>query len=390
MRTILPRCEVRYGLKDLWIALTDFHSGPLRDHASWLPGFEDRFSVFPTWRGREALAIILKALGLRVHANIGVPLFACSVVAKTILACGMRPVFIDADPETFGLSMDDLKKKASLLDAVVLVHLCGYPADYDRVAELLGEKPIIEDCAHALGSFYKGRPLGSLGRVSFFSFGFFKPFGIGGGGCAVTGDLKLSEKLDDLLRATREKIGLAHAARAFCFATTFRRPIYSLLQSFRPDPGKSVTEAEYEGTLKLSSALRMRGTDWKVVVNRMGESTTRLSRVSDYWTELRQHIPKDCFLPPEPDCGEWNHFILALRADSPEGCRKIVATFLSRGISAAPLYPARAIALKGCGYQGDCPRAERLSHTLMMLPSHSGLRHSDKKRVLEALDLVQG
>jgi len=127
------------------------------------------------------------------------------VVWQTIVAAGMQPVFLDTDPLTLGLSLEDLRKKRNRLDCVILIHTVGYPADFDAVAEIMEGKPVLEDCAHALGSTYRGRPLGSLGDGSFFTFLFSKSLRAGGGGCAITRNRALGERVEKLLREGPEE-----------------------------------------------------------------------------------------------------------------------------------------------------------------------------------------
>src|SRR5258708_9134559 len=112
----------------------------------------------------------------------------------------MEPVFLDSDPVTFGLSLPNLRKNIDRIDSLILIHTFGYPADFGGVAAIMRHKPVLEDCAHALGSTYRGCPLGSLGDGSFFTFLFSKPVNAGGGGCAVTRRRALGEEVEKLLR----------------------------------------------------------------------------------------------------------------------------------------------------------------------------------------------
>ncbi|HEY7484268.1 MAG TPA: DegT/DnrJ/EryC1/StrS family aminotransferase [Streptosporangiaceae bacterium] len=114
-----------------------------------------------------------------------------------ILANGLSIRWVDVDPETLNVDLDDLARKITpATRAIVVVHWAGYPVDLDRLREIVddaesahGRRPmIIEDCAHAWGATYQGMPLGNHGNFSVFSFGPSKILTCGAGGLIVVPD----------------------------------------------------------------------------------------------------------------------------------------------------------------------------------------------------------
>lgn len=102
----------------------------------------------------------------------------CTATNWPILANGMKIKWVDIDPETLNMDLDDLARKISpKTKAIMIVHWGGYPNDLDRLREiqlkakeLYGFKPvIIEDCAHAMGSKYKNKLIGTHGNICTFS-----------------------------------------------------------------------------------------------------------------------------------------------------------------------------------------------------------------------------
>ena len=96
-----------------------------------------------------------------------------------VLANGLRLRWVDVDPGSFNIDLDDLPRKISPATvAISLVHWAGYPVDLDRLSQILdgaaaahGYRPlVIEDCAHAWGTTLRGRRLGNHGNVGIFSF----------------------------------------------------------------------------------------------------------------------------------------------------------------------------------------------------------------------------
>ena len=103
----------------------------------------------------------------------------CTATNWPVLANGMRIKWVDVDPNNLNMDLDDLERKLSPTTKIIyIVHWGGYPIDLDRLKKiqdkcytLYGFRPaIIEDCAHAFGSSYKGKPIGSHGNFATFSF----------------------------------------------------------------------------------------------------------------------------------------------------------------------------------------------------------------------------
>lgn len=122
--------------------------------------------------------------------------FAAS--ANCVLYCGGKPVFADVDPETYNIDPEDIKRKITdKTRAIIPVHLAGQPCDMDAIHKIAEEHHliVIEDGAHALGSEYKGKKIGSLSDMTTFSFHPVKPITTGEGGMIVTDKEELYRRL---------------------------------------------------------------------------------------------------------------------------------------------------------------------------------------------------
>jgi perosamine synthetase len=151
--------------------------------------------------GRMAFYYILKAMNLPAGGEIVMPALTFWVIPEIARVAGLIPVFADVDPFTFNMTPEALEHAITPRTvAVVPTHLWGLPCDMDEIA-LIAQRHhirVIEDCAHALGATYRGRPAGTLGDAAFFSFQMIKPLNTYGGGMAVTGDRVLSERIATL------------------------------------------------------------------------------------------------------------------------------------------------------------------------------------------------
>jgi len=120
---------------------------------------------------------------------------------NTIVLAGGKPVLIDIDPNTLNMDMNLLEAAITPNTRVIMpVHFAGLPVDLDplyALAEQYGLR-VLEDAAHAMGTEYKGKRIGSFGDTQVFSFHPTKNMTTGEGGCVVTRDTQLAEQISRL------------------------------------------------------------------------------------------------------------------------------------------------------------------------------------------------
>src|ERR1700730_1548061 len=154
--------------------------------------------------GRRAFYYILKALDLPAGSEIIVPSLTFWVVPELARAAGLTVVFADVHPATFNLDADSVERLITeKTRAVVPTHLYGLPCDMDRILDIAARHNLIvlEDCAHALGATYRGKPVGTFGAGALFSFQTLKPLNCYGGGLALVNDAALAAKVRALVEA---------------------------------------------------------------------------------------------------------------------------------------------------------------------------------------------
>jgi dTDP-4-amino-4,6-dideoxygalactose transaminase len=135
--------------------------------------------------GTDALHLAYLLAGIKAGDEVLVPLFTCTATNIPLLYIGARPVFVDVDPRTLNISVEDLKRKISgRSKAIVCVHYGGLPCDMDEIHELARAYgiPVIEDAAHALGAMYAGKPVGTQSQYTMYSFQAIKHLTTGDGG----------------------------------------------------------------------------------------------------------------------------------------------------------------------------------------------------------------
>lgn len=155
-----------------------------------------RYSIAAS-SGTTALHLALLALNIKEHDEVIIPSYTCSALMNAVNYVRAVPILADIDTESFNLTSDALKKKISKrTKAIIITHTFGFPADIVGISKF--GIPIIEDCAHSIGSLYKGRNTGSQGTISIFSFYATKMLAAGEGGMICTDDSKIAETIHDL------------------------------------------------------------------------------------------------------------------------------------------------------------------------------------------------
>jgi len=156
--------------------------------------FENAFAEFCSTRhcvglsnGTAALQMALKLLGIGKGDEVIVPAMTFVSTAHCVMNAGATPVFSDICPSTHNI---DPAHAGELVTertrAVIAVHLAGFPVNIDVLRTAVGDIPVIEDCAHAAGTAFNGRPAGSEGIAGCFSFHAVKNISMGEGGALVT------------------------------------------------------------------------------------------------------------------------------------------------------------------------------------------------------------
>lgn len=183
-------------------------TGWISSEGPFVKMFEERFAErvmrnygIAVANGSVALEAAVVALGLGPGDEVIMPAFTIISCAAAIVRAGAKPVLVDCDPFTWNMVPEQVAEKiTSRTRAIMVVHIFGLPVDMDPVLDLADKHGlfIIEDAAQMHGQTYKGRPCGSFGHISTFSFYPNKHVTTGEGGMIVTDDPALAERCRSL------------------------------------------------------------------------------------------------------------------------------------------------------------------------------------------------
>lgn len=148
--------------------------------------------------GTSALHAACFAAGIQPGDEVITTPLTFAASSNCVLYCGGTPVFADVDPKTYNIDPEDIRRKITdKTKAIIAVHLAGQPCDMDEIHKIAKEHDliVIEDGAHALGSVYKGKKVGTLSDMTTFSFHPVKPITTGEGGMIVTDNEEFYQKM---------------------------------------------------------------------------------------------------------------------------------------------------------------------------------------------------
>lgn len=166
--------------------------------------FEAKFAEFTgaahasaICNGTAALHVALLAAGIGPGDEVIVPTLTYIASVNAITYTGAKPVLVDSLPDTWQMDPTDVARKITpRTKALLPVHLYGHPCDMEALAGIARRHQlvIVEDCAEAIGTLYRGRHVGTFGQVGVFSFYGNKTITTGEGGMVVTNDAALLER----------------------------------------------------------------------------------------------------------------------------------------------------------------------------------------------------
>lgn len=318
--------------------------------------------------GSVALDAAVVALGIGPGDEVIMPTFTIISCAAAVVRAGARPVLVDSDPMTWNMDVGKLKIKIENeierkgnknLKAIMVVHIYGLPVDMDpilEIAEKYGLK-IIEDAAEMHGQTYKGRPCGSFGDISTFSFYPNKHITTGEGGMIVTDDPELAEKCRSL--------------RNLCFQPKRRFVHEELGWNFR--------------MCNLQAALGL------AQLERLDEFVVRKRRMGRKYTELLLNV-EGLELPVEKteyaDNIYWVYGLL-LKDDIPFDAEEAMRRLAEHGIGTRPFFwpmHEQPVFRKMGLFAGESyPLAERIARRGFYIPSGMALTDEQMERSATAV-----
>ena len=344
---MIPRLEITFPFH--WIGLFFF--------GKEYSGREDEFLLN---HARTGILLALQAAKLSEGSNVGIMAYNCHTVMNAVVQSGCRPVFLDITDDLH-LDIEDLKRKAGKMDAIVVTHLFGIKNDVKMIRETFPNLVIIEDCAHAYGldNYY--------GDFAVFSIGQGKLPSIGDGGILKV----LNPHYIDTVRFVYSSIPdysvgqrLRLFTRLLVKSLMYNRSIYEWLTLPMKERRKVPSGKETIRPMRMCrgvSAIFLKEKDY--VLDKIAWRKNCCSRILNMLPDGVTHY----YL------GE-NCFMLVLKCVVPSAVK---AYFREQGVETDSHFKYALIWAEEFGYKrGDCPNAEMVCDEILVLPTYSDVSSS--------------
>lgn len=304
--------------------------------------------------GTDALFLALRALDIGAGDEVITTPFTFIATAETISAVGATPVFIDIDPQTFNLDLNQIEAAITpKTKAIIPVHLFGQPVNMTKLMAIADahQLKVIEDCAQCTGAEWAGKRVGSIGQIGCFSFYPTKNLGAcGDGGAITTNNPEIASKLK-MLRDHGRYSGYYHEALG--------------------------VNSRLDAVQAVILQIKLRYLDsWNQ--NR--------TRIADRYFSFLSSIPG--ITPPQAIAGGqsvWNQYTIRVH----ENRDQLKADLLSKGVNSMIYYPIPLHlqpVYKSLGYQpGQLPESDRAAAQVLSLPMFPELSEEQQDQVIYSL-----
>ncbi len=358
--------EVVSCLNSGWIT-----TGPrVRKFEELLSSYLSAPHVLALTSATAGLHLVLLALKLKPGDEVITTPMTFAATANTIVLAGGRPVFVDVEPGTYNMDVTKIETAITRKTrAIMPVHFAGLPVDLDPLYELAKRRGlrVIEDAAHAIGTEYRGRRIGSFGDTQVFSFHPNKNMTTGEGGCVATRDKKLAEdvallRFHGMDREAWDRFGKKGSQH------------YEIVL-----PGFKYNMMDIQAALGIHQLAQLDG-----FIQRRTELAGRYHKLLMGWQQWK--------LPGTPAYSHrhaWHLFTPLINSKAAGMDRDaFMAAMKERNIGiglhyrAVHLYPYYR---EQFGFKrGDFPNAETISDRILSLPLFPGMSDADQDRVIIA------
>ncbi len=345
-------------------------TGWISSEGPFVKEFEEKFAKragrkygISVCNGTAALEAAIFTLDIRKGDEVIMPSFTIISCASAIIRAGGIPVLIDSERETFNMDVNLIREKITdRTRAIMVVHIYGLPVDMDPVMALAEEfnLKIIEDAAEQIGQTYNGKPCGSFGDISTFSFYPNKHITTGEGGMVVTDSEELAERCRSL--------------RNLCF-----------------QPAKRFVHKELGFNFRMTNLQAGLGL---AQLERLDEFILKKRKMGKLYNELLKDISGFSLPLAKKSFAENIYWVYGLVLDESIklNADEVMKTLTGKGIGTRPFfYPMNMQPVfhrMGLFNDEKYPVAEKLSDRGFYIPSGMALSESQINKTAEALRTV--
>jgi perosamine synthetase len=370
LNNFIPVNEPVIGELERKLLMECIDSGWISSEGPFIKCFEETFSSrvnrkfgIAVSSGTAALEVAVAALKIGVGDEVIMPTFTIISCPLAVVRCGAIPILIDSDPITWNMDVEQIEAKISpKTRAIMVVHIYGLPVNMEPILELAERYGlyVIEDAAEMHGQTWKGKPCGSFGDISVFSFYPNKHVTTGEGGMLVTNDYALAERCRSL--------------RNLCFL-----------------PGRRFVHEELGWNYRMTSMQAALGL---AQLQQLDNFVIRKRRMGAFYRELLNGTPGLSFAPERSKDSESIYWVygLILRDELQFEADEVTARLENLGIATRPffwpIHEQPVFQRRGWFKDESYPAAERMARRGFYIPSGLGITEMQQIEVVNALKEV--
>src|SRR6266566_1272610 len=333
--------------------------------------------------GRVGLYGLLSGLGVGPGDEVLLQVPTHIVVPNAIRYTGARPVYVDCRLDTYNMDLEQAEQRITPRTKVLLLqHTFGIPVDLDAALALARKHRlvVIEDCVHALGATYGGRPVGSFGRAAFFSTEETKTISTTMGGMVVTDDPELAVRIQALQANCAWpsvwltvryvlKLVLYHLLTE-PHLHNYTRTLYEFFGRRNPLP-QPTSDEEVQGLCPTKYELRLSNAQAALGLRQLGRLETNLAHRRTIARAYGERLSRQGFNVPRPPVKAEPAFVrYPIWVEDRAAAMRIANRHAVLGTWFTSVLEEATSPVYGDYEMGTCPRAEEAAQHMVNLPTH--------------------
>ncbi|HRR62477.1 MAG TPA: DegT/DnrJ/EryC1/StrS family aminotransferase [Paludibacteraceae bacterium] len=373
---LYPRLNYKLSTKSYFKLLQPINKRKEPDLSNFFPEKE----IFFYNHARYGLSEILKLF--RKNSIVGVQPFTCPTVFEAIQQAEDQIYFIDVN-SSLVIDIESLKIHKDKIDILIVTHTFGFTINIDEIIEIMGDKPVIEDCAHAFLSRKNGSLAGTKGDFAIFSFGFGKfPNAVSGGYVLVNNKNYL-----DIFKENYCFIKYPNYLKEIFFKC---QSIMQILMNTCPFYGlltRKIKNKKNKKQYKLSKKEKI-NYPYRFCMDIFSSELKKIACYFEKQKEFSGNIIKAIEKNPQITLMQYdfemNNFMLAAEVEKPY---KFITFAKIRGIEIGQHFYKSKYIIPYFGYKkGDCPTYEKIIEKMVTIPCHYNYSPKKHRQLLSIIN----
>ncbi len=348
--------------------------------------------------GRVGLYGLLRGLGIGPGDEILLQVPTHIVVSNAIRFIGATPVYVDCRLENYNMDLEQAEQHITpRTKALVLQHTFGIPVDLDAAVDLTRRHglDLIEDCVHALGATYDGRPVGSFGRAAFFSSEETKTISTTIGGMVVTDDPELAARVQEFQQNCAPQSvwqAASYILKLMLYhwmtephVHQYTRALYEFFGKRNPLP-QPTTNEETHGRRPANYEQRFSNAQAALGMRQLRRLEANVAHRRAGAIAYSERLSKLGFDVPRPPTKAEPAFVrYPVWVKDPEMTKRVATRHATLGTWFSSVLEEAISPACGDYKMGSCPRAEEAAGHLINLPTNPRVNEQDIEMIVSAV-----